>query len=334
MAIDTREIHLARRPHGLPQDEDFAVVTRQLPDLEPGQVLVRNDYLSVDPYMRPRMNDVKSYIPPFELGKALDGGAIGTVIESADEDIAVGTVVSHGLGWREHAVLRSKWVRVIDDESVPASYHLGVLGMPGMTAFVGLFDIAAFKPGDAVFVSGAAGAVGGLVGQFAKLAGASRVIGSAGSAEKVAFLQEEFGFDAALNYRDGDLVDQLAAAAPEGFDVYFDNVGGDHLAAALETINDHGRMALCGTVSSYNATGSQTVPGNMFRAVGKRLTMRGFIVSDHEQRRAEFEQQVTAWLQAGELTYRETFIDGLDQMIEGFRGLLTGANTGKMVVRL
>ena len=334
MAFHTREIHLARRPKGLPQDEDFALVERELPELREGQVLVRNDFLSVDPYMRPRMNDVKSYVPPFEIGKALDGGAVGTVIESADEKIAVGTVVSHGLGWREHSVLHTKWVRVIGDSSVPASYHLGVLGMPGMTAYVGLFDIAAFQPGDAVFVSGAAGAVGGLVGQFAKLSGASRVIGSAGSAEKVAVLTDEFGFDAAINYRDGDLVQQLAAAAPDGFDVYFDNVGGDHFAAALEGINDFGRIALCGSVSGYNATGPQPLPTNMFRAVAKRLAMRGFIVSDHESRRAEFERQVSEWITAGDLVYRETFVDGLDHMVEGFRGMLTGANTGKMVIRL
>lgn len=337
MVRHTREIHLVQRPAGVPRDEDFEIVTRELPGLGENQILVRNEFLSVDPYMRPRMADTKSYLPAFELGAVLNGGAVGTVIESNDESMPVGTVVYHDLGWREHAILKSKWARAITDNSVPASYHLGILGilgMPGMTAYVGLFDIASFKKGDAVFVSGAAGAVGILVGQFARLAGASRTIGSAGTSDKVQFLLDEVGFDAAINYRDGDLVKQLNANAPDGFEIYFDNVGGDHFAAALEAINPYGRMALCGAISSYNTEGLPLLSGNLFRAVSKRLNMRGFIVSDHEDLRADFERDVTKWLRSGDLVYRETFVDGLDNMVEGFRGLLSGANTGKMVIRL
>lgn len=334
MQYETREIHLIRRPEGLPNHQDFSLVVRRIPSLEPGEVLVQNKFLSVDPYMRPRMNDAKSYIAPYKLNEPLEGAAIGVVIESDEESLPVGTHVYHGLGWREKAVVRAKNLRIIRNDAVPLSYHLGLLGMPGLTAYVGLFSIADFRPGDGVFVSGAAGAVGSLVGQFAKLAGASRVVGSAGSAEKVDLLTRDLGFDSAFNYRDGDVVGQLALAAPEGFDVYFDNVGGEHFAAALEGINDYGRMALCGSISGYNATGPQVMPGNMFRAVAKRLMMRGFIVSDHEEQRAEFERQVGDWLGSGDLVYRETVVEGLDNMVEGFRGLLTGANTGKMVIKL
>ncbi|MBC9227269.1 zinc-binding dehydrogenase [Aeromicrobium sp. 636] len=333
MTTTTREIHLAQRPSGLPGPETYRFVERELRELREGDVLVENIVLTVDPYMRPRMNDVKSYVPPFKLDHALDGGAVGVVVESRSEALPVGTVVSHGLGWREHAVLADKYAKRIELNGLPSSYFLGVLGMPGMTAYAGLFDVAAFQPGDSVFVSAAAGAVGSLVGQFARLGGADRVVGSAGSAEKVALLVDELKFDAAINYRDGDVMGQVGAAFPDGFDVYFDNVGGDHLEAALEHINERGRMALCGSISGYNDPNASG-PRNMFKAVGKRLTMRGFIVSDHEHLRPEFEQKVGQWLRDGDLAYRETTWNGLDAMPEAFAGLLTGANTGKAIVRL
>ena len=334
MTITTREIHLAQRPAGLPGPETYRFVERELRELRDGDVLVENLVLSVDPYMRPRMNDVKSYVPPFRLDHALDGGAIGRVVESRSASLPVGAIVRHGLGWREHAVLADRYAQRIELNGHPSSYFLGVLGMPGMTAYAGLFDVAAFKAGDGVFVSAAAGAVGSLVGQFARLAGAERVVGSAGSAEKVALLVDELGFDAALNYRESPIEPQLGAAFPEGFDVYFDNVGGDHLAAALEHINDWGRIALCGSISGYNQAGTATMPGNMFKAVGKRLTLRGFIVGDHEHLRDEFEAIVGQWLNEGALAYRETTWDGLDAMPEAFAGMLTGSNVGKAVVRL
>lgn len=247
----TRHIVLAERPEGWPTEATFRLATVQLPALGPDQVLVRNQVMSVDPYMRGRMNDGKSYVPPFAIDSPLDGGAVGEVIASTSEDLPVGTTVLHGLGWREHAILNAAATTVVDATRAPASAYLGVLGMPGLTAFAGLLAAAEFRPGDAVFVSGAAGAVGSLVGQIAKLKGASRVVGSAGSPEKVAHLLER-GFDAAFDYHDGPVVDRLLEAAPGGIDVYFDNVGGEHLEAALTRLNLDGRVALCGAISQYN----------------------------------------------------------------------------------
>jgi NADPH-dependent curcumin reductase CurA len=331
----TREIHLASRPAGTPTHENFALVDVDLPATGEGQVLVRNVFMSVDPYMRPRMNDVKSYTPPFQLGQPLDGGAIGQVLESTVDGLAEGDLVLHGLGWREHAVLDARTARKVEPiAGLSPSLYLGALGMTGLTAYVGLLDIAAFQPGDTVFVSGAAGAVGGQVGQIARLRGAKRVIGSAGSAEKVAYLTEKLGFDAAFNYRDGDVRRLLAEAAPEGIDVYFDNVGGDHLEAALGALNTHGRVAMCGAISQYNNTVPEPGPRNLALAVGKRLTLRGFIVSDHNARFGDMVREVGGWLVNGELVAEETTVEGLDSAVDAFLGLLRGENTGKMIVRL
>jgi NADPH-dependent curcumin reductase CurA len=329
----TREIHLASRPAGWPTEDNFAVVSREIPRLSAGQVLVRNVFMSVDPYMRPRMNDVKSYVPPFQVGEPLDGGAIGEVVESRVDGLAPGDLVVHRLGWREHAVLDSP--RKLDPvPGVAVSHYLGVLGATGLTAYVGLLDIAGFRPGDAVFVSGAAGAVGSVAGQIARLRGASRVVGSAGSPEKVALLTERLGFDAGFDYRDGHLYRQLSAAAPDGIDVYFDNVGGDHLEAAIGAMNDHGRIALCGSISAYNAAEAPPGPRNLGLAVGKRLTLRGFIVTDHGDRFPDMAREVGAWLAAGELVAEETVVGGgLDAAVTAFLGMLRGENTGKMIVR-
>ncbi|MGH3646237.1 MAG: NADP-dependent oxidoreductase [Micromonosporaceae bacterium] len=331
----TREIHLASRPTGWPTAENFSLVETALPATEPGQLLVRNLFMSVDPYMRPRMNDVKSYVPPFQLGQPLDGGAVGEVLESRVDGIAPGDLVLHGLGWREHAVLDGAAARRLDPiEGLSPSRYLGVLGMPGLTAYVGLLDIAEFRSGDTVFVSGAAGAVGSLVGQIARLRGAARVIGSAGSADKVAHLTDRLGFDAGFNYRDGDVRGQLAAAAPDGIDVYFDNVGGDHLEAAIGALNVHGRVALCGAISAYNTDETPSGPRNLSLAVGKRLRLRGFIVSDHSDRFPEMVREVGGWLRKGELVAEETVVDGLENAPAAFVGMLRGENTGKMVVRV
>jgi len=280
------------------------------------------------------MNDVPSYTPPFEVGAPLVGTAVGEVVMSSDDSLPVGSLVVHALGWREHALLRGQDARRIDSDELPSSYHLGILGMPGLTAYAGLFEVAGFAEGDALFVSGAAGAVGGLAGQFAKLRGASRVIGSAGSVDKVHYLRSKLGFDVAFNYHDGTVLQQLREAAPDGIDVYFDNVGGDHLAAALETLNLNGRVALCGAIASYNSTERPSIPGNMFKAIAQRLTLRGFISSDYEHLRDEFGSTVRGWLRSGELYYRETVVQGLDHAPTAFMGLLNGENTGKMVVRL
>ncbi|MCO5969879.1 NADP-dependent oxidoreductase [Actinoallomurus soli] len=333
--MKTREVHLVSRPHGWPEPTDFALVERELPDPGEGEVLVRNHFMSVDPYMRGRMNDVKSYVPPFGLDEAMTGGAIGEVVESRSPDLEEGDLVLHDLGWREHAVAPARRFRAVRPvDGVPLSAYLGVLGMPGLTAYVGLLDVAGLKEGDTVFVSGAAGAVGSLVGQIARLRGAARVIGSAGSDEKVAHLTGPLGFDAAFNYKSGPVRRLLAEAAPDGIDVYFDNVGGDHLEAAIEAFNDHGRAAICGAISIYNATEPQPAPRNLALMIGKRLTLRGFIVSDHSARFGDFVREVGGWLAEGRIEFDETVFEGIDHAVDAFLAMLRGGNTGKMVVRL
>ncbi|WP_037807560.1 NADP-dependent oxidoreductase [Amycolatopsis sp. La24] len=328
------EIRLAARPHGVPTMDTFDIVETEVPKPGPGQILVRNVVMSVDPAMRGRMNDVKSYSPPFVVGEAMQGGAVGEVIESTVDDFAVGDHVLHQAGWRTHAVLDAKRAVKVDDSVAPLSTYLGVLGMPGLTAYAGLLVSAEFKEGDTVFVSGAAGAVGSLVGQLARLKGAKRVIGSAGSAEKVRYLTEELGFDAAFNYKDGPVAEQLAAAAPEGIDVYFDNVGGEHLEAAIASMNLHGRIAICGMISQYNATEPTPAPRNLVQLIAKRITMRGLLVLDHWHLMQEFVAEVAPLVASGEIKYSETFVDGIRNAPDAFLGLLSGANTGKMLVRL
>jgi NADPH-dependent curcumin reductase CurA len=332
MTTTTREIHLASRPQGTPVADNFRTVETTLEAPAEGQVLVRNSVLSVDPYMRGRMNDVKSYVPPFALDAPLEGGAVGVVEESASESVPVGTVVQHMAGWREHALLPAGEVRALDTSLAPASAYLGALGMPGLTAYAGLTAIGRLREGETVFVSGAAGAVGSIAGQVAKKLGAAKVVGSAGTAEKVSWLTDELGFDAAFNYRDASVAKQLGAHAP--VDVYFDNVGGDHLEAAIFHMADFGRLALCGAIAGYDATEPLPGPRNMMMAIQKRLTLRGFIVTDHADLAGEFYKTVGPWLASGEVTYRETFVDGLDQTVDAFLGLGTGANVGKMLVRL
>ncbi|AXO35721.1 NADP-dependent oxidoreductase [Micromonospora sp. B006] len=328
-----REIHLASRPQGWPTAENFRLVTTEVPTPGPGQVVVRNRFMSVDPYMRGRMNDVKSYVPPFALDAPLDGGAIGEVVAGEAGGVKPGDVVLHGLGWREYALVDARGARKVDPDLAPVTAYLGVLGMTGLTAYAGLLDVAAMKPGETVFVSGAAGAVGSMVGQIAKLRGAGRVIGSAGSRAKVERLTA-LGFDAAFDYHDGPVSKQLRAAAPDGVDVYFDNVGGDHLEAAIGAMNLHGRAAICGMIAQYNATEPPAAPRNLALVIGKRLTLRGFLVSDHGHLREQFVQEVAGWLREGRLSYDETVIDGIEQAPEAFLGLLRGENLGKMLVRL
>jgi NADPH-dependent curcumin reductase CurA len=330
----SREIHLAARPRGWPTPDDFRLVTVQVPDPGPGQVLVRNQFMSVDPYMRGRMNDAPTYAPPYEVGRVMHGRAVGEVVASNDPALAVGQTVAHEAGWRDYAVLDARRAVAVDPAAVPTvSAYLGALGMPGMTAYVGLLDMAAFRPGDTVFVSGAAGAVGSVVGQIAKARGAARVIGSTGSAAKVAHLNE-LGFDAAFNYKDGPVATQLAEAAPDGIDVYFDNVGSDHLEAAINSLRLYGRVALCGSISVYNATEPPTAPRNLGMAVGKRLTLRGFIVSDHADRRDAFLTEMGEWVRTGQVRIDETIVDGLENATAAFLGMMRGENTGKMVVRI
>ncbi|MCI4061761.1 NADP-dependent oxidoreductase [Micromonospora sp. R77] len=328
-----REIHLASRPQGWPTADNFRLVETEVPTPGPGQIVVRNQFMSVDPYMRGRMNDVKSYVPPFALDAPLDGGAIGEVVASEADGIAVGDTVLHGLGWREYALVDAKAARKVDPTLAPVSAYLSVLGMTGLTAYAGLLDVAAMKPGETVFVSGAAGAVGSMVGQIAKLRGAARVVGSAGSKAKVERL-EGLGFDAAFDYHDGPVKDSLKAAAPDGVDVYFDNVGGEHLEAAIGAMNLHGRAAICGMIAQYNSTEPPAAPRNLALVIGKRLTLRGFLVGDHGHLRDQFVADMAGWLRDGKLSYDETVIDGIENAPEAFLGLLRGENLGKMLVRV
>jgi NADPH-dependent curcumin reductase CurA len=327
----SREIQLASRPVGEPTAENFRLTEVEVPDPGPGEVLVRNTYVSVDPYMRGRMNDVKSYVPPFAIGEPMQGGAVGEVVASNFDGLAVGDTVVHMSGWREYAVLPGAACKPVPADLQTA--YLGVLGMPGLTAYAGLLDVGELREGDVVFVSGAAGAVGSLVGQIARLRGHT-VIGSAGGPEKCAHIVDELGFDAAIDYRKGDLPGQLAEVAPKGIDLYFDNVGGDHLEAAIGHMRTHGRIALCGAISAYNETEPAPGPRNMIQIVGRRLTLRGFIVIDHADRMADFERDVTAWVRNGDIVVRETVLDGIERAPEAFLGLLRGANVGKMLVQL
>ncbi len=333
MTVHSRQIHLASRPTGWPTPANFRLVETELPDPADGQIVVRNRYLSVDPYMRGRMNDVKSYIPPFVVGEALDGGAIGEVIQSRSPDRSVGDLVLSNHGWRDVTVVDAARTRVVDGSLVSPSHYLGALGVTGLTAYVGLVDIAALTPGDIVFVSGAAGAVGSLAGQLARLLGAARVVGSAGSAAKVSYL-ESLGFDAAFDYHDGPVEASLRAAAPDGIDVYFDNVGGEHLEAALARLHTFGRVALCGAVSQYNTERPAPGPANLGLAIGKQLTLRGFIVTSFEHRRPEFVDRMATWIRDDAVRLDETIVDSLENTPDAFIRMLRGENIGKMVVRL
>ncbi|PSM41142.1 NADP-dependent oxidoreductase [Streptomyces dioscori] len=330
----SREWHLVSRPVGVPKPEDFALVEADLKQPGPDQIVVRNKHLSVDPYMRGRMSAAKSYVAPYELGKAMLGGAVGEVVASNADGVSVGDHVLHGFGWREYALFDAKHAVKVDPGAAPLTTYLGVLGMTGLTAYAGLLRTASFEEGDSVFVSGAAGAVGSQVGQIAKLKGASRVIGSAGSDEKVRLLVEEYGFDAAFNYKSGPVSEQLRKAAPDGIDVYFDNVGGDHLEAAIGSLNLRGRIAICGMISVYNNTEPAPGPKNLARLIATRGRIQGLLVGDHYDLQPQFVREVGPWVASGELKYRETVVEGIENNLEAFLGVLRGDNTGKMIVTL
>jgi NADPH-dependent curcumin reductase CurA len=330
----SKEIHLVARPQGAPRPSDFAVAEVAVPDPAPGQVLVHNRFLSVDPYMRGRMRDAESYAPPFALGAVMTGMSVGEVVASQSPELAVGDSVLHDLGWREYALGPAAAFRRVPASDAPLSAWLGVLGMVGLTAWVGMLEIADLQPDDVVFVSGAAGAVGSLAGQIAKLRGAARVVGSAGSAAKVRYVCDELGFDAAFDYHEGSPAQLLAAAAPDGIDVYYDNVGGEHLEAAIGALRLHGRAALCGAISQYNADEPAAGPRNLGLMIGKRLTLRGFLVGDHVGRSAAFLAEVGGWLAEGRIRLAETIIDGVENAPAAFIGLMRGENIGKMLVRV
>ena len=326
-----RAWHLKSRPNGMPTDDNFELKDTALPEVGDGMMRVRNHWISVDPYMRGRMNDVKSYVPAFQVGEPMDGGAIGEVIESKVEGFAPGDLVQHMSGWRDEAVIPARTAQKLPNLGVPPEQFLGVLGVTGITAYFGLLDAASAKEGDIVFVSAAAGAVGSVVVQVAKAKGMT-VIGSAGGPEKCEFVRS-LGADHVIDYKAGPVLKSLAAAAPEGIDVYFDNVGGDHLDAALAIARNNARFAICGMIEGYN-TGQPTSLRFIMRVIAARIRLKGFIVFDYFPRMAEFYAEMGPWVANGTVKSRETVVEGLENTPDAFLGLFKGENTGKMLVKL
>ena len=326
-----RAWHLKSRPQGLPTANNFELKELNLAPLGDGMIRVRNRWLSVDPYMRGRMNDVKSYVPPFQVGEPMDGGAIGEVVESRADGFAPGDLVQHMAGWRDEAVIPARTAQKLPNLDAPPELFLGILGVTGLTAYFGLLDAASAKEGDVVFVSAAAGAVGSAVVQIAKAKGMT-VVGSAGGAEKCEFVRS-LGADHVVDYKAGPILKGVAAAVPDGIDVYFDNVGGDHLDAAFALARQNARFAICGMIEGYN---DATPPSFRFiiRVIAMRIRLKGFIVFDYFPRMAEFYSEMGPWVADGTVKSKETVVDGLDQTLDAFLGLFEGANTGKMLVRL
>lgn len=327
-----RRILLKNRPTGLPSTSDFELVEGPVSEPGEGEVLTRTLFLSLDPYMRGRMSAAKSYAKPVELGEVMTGGTVGEVVASRHESFAPGDIVVGQGGWQDYAVLPGALLRKLDPRLAPVSTALGILGMPGMTAYVGLLDIGRPKPGETVVVSAASGAVGSVVGQIAKIHGC-RVVGVAGGKAKTDYVVEELGFDAAVDHRSPDLPDALAAACPKGVDVYFENVGGATQKAVWPLLNDFARVVVCGLIAHYNDPTPPPGPP-MLDVLRKRLAVQGFIVSDRSHRQADFLRDVGAWLQAGKLKYREDVVVGLEKAPEAFIGLLQGKNFGKLVVKV
>lgn len=331
--MKSQVIQLSSRPEGMPTSDNFSHAEQTLAAIQPGEFLVKNQWMSVDPYMRGRMIDRKSYIAPFEIGAVLEGGAIGEVIESLNPDFPVGCKVSSMLGWRSHFVSDGTEITRLPETPLCASHFLGVLGMPGMTAWTGLNRIAELKAGETLFVSAASGAVGSVVAQIGKLMGA-RVVASVGSDDKAQYLTN-LGIDAVINYKTcGDLNAALAQAAPEGIDVYFENVGGDHLTAALNHMKDHGRIAVCGMIAQYNDTTPTPGPNNLAQIIIKKLKIEGFIVFEHWDHYGEFAAQMGQWLANGEVQAEQTIYEGLQNAPAAFIGLFEGKNRGKMIVKI
>ncbi|MFL6764151.1 MAG: NADP-dependent oxidoreductase [Sphingomicrobium sp.] len=326
-----RAWHLKSRPSGMPTHDNFDLKDIDLPPLAEGQVRVRNQWLSVDPYMRGRMNDVKSYVPPFQIGEPMDGGAMGEVVESRAEGFEPGDLVQHMGGWRDEAVVPARLANKLPDLGAAPERFLGVLGVTGITAYFGLLDAASAREGDIVFVSAAAGAVGSVVVQVAKAKGMT-VIGSAGGAEKCDFVRS-LGADQVVDYKGGPIVKGLRAAAPDGIDVYFDNVGGDHLDAAFAAARNNARFAICGMIEAYNAATPMSFRF-IQRIISARIQLKGFIVFDYFPRMAEFYRDMGPWVASRAVKSRETIVEGLENMPDAFLGLFRGENTGKMLVKL
>lgn len=328
-----REIYLASRPEGMPEKSNFKLEIKSLPKLKEGEVLIKTLYLSVDPYMRGRMNDRPSYIAPFEINKPLTGSIVGKVVESKSSSFKPNDFVAGFLNWSDYSIAPANLLQKLDPTIKPISYALGVLGMPGMTAYFGLLEIGKPKKGETVVVSGAAGAVGTVVGQIAKIMGC-RVIGIAGSDEKVEYLIKELGFDAAVNYKHKNYAQELKKACPKGVDVYFDNVGGDITDQVLQLINQHARVVICGQISMYNAEKTDVGPRNWWILLTKSASAKGFIVSEYTHQFPKALKEVAEWIKQGRIYFHETVVDGLENAPEAFLGLFHGENIGKQIVKV
>ncbi len=328
MPTKFREVHLIRRPEGLPREHDFKLVDAELPDIGDGEVLIKQLYMSVDPAMRPRLTN------GYELGKVMSGGALGRVVGSRNKDFAEGDLVLNGFGFREYAVSDGRGLRkLVPEMGVPLTAYMSVLGGTGLTAYGGLLEIAKLKDGEQVFVSTAAGAVGSVAAQIAKIKGCY-VIGSTSTEEKASWLRDEVGLDAVINYKTTPIRQGVKAAATKGIDVYFDNVGGDHLDAALASMNGLGRVAACGMISGYNEAGTRTAVHNLSNIIYGRINIRGFIATEFMPLMLQFQSDMHGWLKAGKIKWRETILDGIGQAPHAMVGLMQGENIGKMLVHL
>ncbi|XVS67527.1 zinc-binding dehydrogenase [Actinosynnema sp. CA-299493] len=333
--ITAHEVRLVARPDGAPRPTDFRLAEVEVPEPGPGQVLVRNTWLSIDPYIRLMLNDSDSEVfPPFALDGPVEGAAIGEVVATGLAGVPVGATVAHFQGWREYGLLGEDEIRVVDVDDVPPQTHLGLFGLAGLTAYAVLTDVTPVEPGDTVFISAAAGAVGSVAGQLARKLGATRVIGSAGGPTKVRTLVEHLGYDVGIDYREEDLATALSAAAPDGIDLYVDHVGGAHLDAALAALKPRGRAALVGAISGYNEKTATLSTDNLFPAVEKELTLRGMQVTSHLDKLPAFTELAKPWLRDGTVRMPETTTEGIHTVVEAFIGVLNGANTGKTLVRL
>jgi len=329
-----QQIILVSRPKGMPTDENFAIVETPIPQPKEGEVLIQTLYLSVDPYMRGRMSDRKSYVPPYELNGVVGGGAVGRVLQSKSPSYREGDIVLGNYGWQRYAVASADQLQKVNPELAPITTALGVLGMPGLTAYFGLLDIGQPKEGETVVVSGAAGAVGMTVGQIAKIKGC-RVVGIAGSDEKTAYLVQELGFDAAINYKTTtDLREDLKAACPNGVDIYFDNVGGTISDAVMTMLNYQARIPLCGQIALYNLEKPDVGPRMQTQLLITSSLMKGFIVRDYASRFEEGISQLAQWVREGRLKYKENIVEGFENTIKAFLGLFTGENLGKQLVKV